>query len=251
MDRNTLFQKYFKYLLGMDDFQNNLSSIELIESNKINKARGWLQPLSLICLFNNENIYVSYIKDFSTHFENFKKRQTTKIDILKTINKLSNEHRCYEGTLLFNPQKSIDIKTTSSILKIERNHIELLKDFVNASLESDDLKKLYMEELINDIDNNILFGFKIDDKIVSLITYPDNYFKNTNYKIIEIGIETLNSYRNKGYGLRLGIYVINYLTNNGYTPVCRISKTNPLENKIIKFCSRFEFEENYNFIAIY
>ena len=235
----------------MDDFQNNLSSIELIDSNKINKERGWLQPLSLICLFNRENIYVSYIKDFSTYLENLKNGQTIKIDILKMVNELSGKYRCYKGTLLFNPQKSIDIKTTSSILKIERNHIELLKDFINASLESDDLKKLYMEELINDIENNILFGFKIDDKIVSLITYPDNYFKNTNYKIIELGIETLNSYRNKGYGLKLSIYVINYLISKGYTPVCRISKTNPIENKIIKFCSRFEFEENYNVIAIY
>jgi GNAT acetyltransferase len=227
----------------------NISSdnIAIYDSNKINVANQWLTPVSIYLIkYNNKSVIISSKQYFNLIKQNSNIADIFNIKFINDIRKLSKLKNSNLNKIFYIENISNNYINEKSDLIKELNISDL--NYINEFLDNSDNYKInknqYLKEIEKNVNNKIYYGIIYDNKLVSLILFNDNPYKE--YKILELGIETLRNYRNKGFAKILTKYVTYQLFKNGYLPVCRTEIDNIFSQSILK---KLEFKEFCEYIT--
>lgn len=155
----------------------------------------------------NDLFHSSLSSDLIRAEENKLTRYTHFIEINQRVNFLFHEKK-------YPAKKSIHLPD-ADVIRLDERSYDMIKGTVVPSA--------FWNNASEFVENGVGFGALADDQIVSVVF---SAFRQDN--LLEIGIETMEPYRGRGYGTLTSMAYIDYCLKHGFIPVwsCRYENTN-------------------------
>jgi hypothetical protein len=239
-EKNT--NKYYAQWLGIDELIFDKSINFLFNLERDNIPKGYSYPMGIYILIKNETINISY-------------GNKSKEMVNELMNQLQNEHGIdyIKNTL----ETKFNLKVKHSIKYIYKNRIDIQNNAIILGKEHLQLflpffKKCnpncsdysWVEDyFINLVEKKYCHGIIVDDILVCATDAPDMPYMSD--CVQEIGINTLEEYRRKGYAQIACISMINELISKNICPMWSTDIENNGSNKLAqkigfeKYCDVF------------
>jgi hypothetical protein len=243
-DTEKITNKYYAKWLGVDEliFNNKINILFNLERDSIPK--GYSYPTDLYILIKNETIYISYgnasketADELIKLLQNSHGKEYIK-SILETNFRLKVNH-----SIKYIYIDRIDIQNNAIILGKE--HLGLFLDFFrknNPNCSDNSWVEEYFLELAK---KKYCHGIIVDNILVSATDAPDMPYMGD--YVQEIGINTLEEYRGKGFAQMACISLINELVSNN---ICPIWSANIENNGSNKLAQKIGFEKYCDVLSV-
>ena len=225
MDFKKTTAQYYSKCLGKDDVLINMDcGIKFIFSTERNKIQyGYAQQFDLYLFYRPNRIIISYGNKLTDKIDELKKQMTVGI----TLESIKEILECMFGgkvkhSIKYCLNKIPDIQLKSRPLtniEYPEYHSFFLKN--NPECKSTDWLKEYFDEMMSE---QLCCGLFVNDVLVSCSDVPGMpYMKNM---VQEIGINTLQEHRGKGYAADVCISASKAIINRGKCPQWSTSNDN-------------------------
>jgi len=234
MDHQTATKCYYAHWLSVDPKLLDKAGIFCLYSPERDKIQeGYNGCLDFYGYISNQTIILTYgrrfkqevawIQDFFNYdknLEEFKKKVKEKIG-----KSLHHDYKYY-----FN-QLSLNINVSNAKQLAQSDYPDYLRFFQELYPEGE--AESWLADYFNKIvAKGYVFGVYIDGKLVSASDSPSMPYMNEN--LVEIGINTLPLYRNKGYAKTVIASMLSYLINSSKVPIASCASTNLASQKLLE-----------------
>lgn len=217
---------YYASWLGVCPHQLSQPGIQCVYSLEREKTQiGYNQPYALYLYITDKTIVISYGEKASVHRDWI-------YDYFSSSKDLTQLKTLLYDKIAISPRHDIKYLFTGNIPEAPNTHIrqlninnypEYLTFFLKDNPESGTTDWLY--DYFNDIvAKGYIFGVYEDNQLVCATDAPSMPYLQD--KVVEIGISTLNEFRNRGYAAQSVCAMLQYLILNGKTPIYSCASTN-------------------------
>jgi hypothetical protein len=244
LDTEKATNKYYAQWLGIDELIFDNKTNILFNPERDNIPKGYSYSVNIYILIRGETLYISY-------------GNTSKEIVDKLMRQLQKKHETEYIKSLF--ETNFNLKLIHSIKYIYRNridnqnnaiilgeeHLKLFLDFFkknNPNCNDTSWVEDYFLELVK---KKYCHGIFIDGILASATDAPGMPYMDD--CVQEIGINTLEEYRRKGYAQMACISMINELVSNNICPLWSADIEN---NRSIKLAEKIGFEKYCDVLAI-
>ena len=231
IDFEKITNEYYSQMLGIDKIELNNKVNTFFNSARDNKITGYSYSMGIFILVIDKTINISYgikTKDIMEKLmENIQENcEINQIKtVLETISQIKVKH-----SVKYAYRNIIDIKNNS--IRLGKEHFPLFLTFFkknNSNVKDYSWVEDYFLEIV---EKNYCHGVIIDGILVCVTDAPNMPYMSD--KVQEIGINTLEEYRGKGYATMACISMINELVNNNLCPIWSTDIENIGSDKLAK-----------------
>ena len=203
----------------------NQPRILAVQSSKRDSLQpGYSRPFNLFCLVRHHTVIISYSATLQDKmpaimktFETSKALQDREIHLKRVFPNLSHLIKFnYQG-----PPPSIDL---SDVVELRLNHYDQFLRFFKNHAPDCDAETWLFEYYGSLVERGYAFGIFKNDELISATDAPDIPYMNE--IIVEIGINTLEAYRGKGYAKLVVTAMLKHLLHTGKVPIWSCGASN-------------------------
>lgn len=231
--------KYYSEWVGTDVMSHK--GINFIYSEQRNTAQnGYSIPFDLYVFYQKDNVIISYGKKALEQIDHLKNRIAAEstLDMVKlSLEEVFRKQVGHNIKYYFNslPQKQTQARTLN-----DKEYMYFLDFFKknNPNCSNTDWLETYFKEMAK---QKLCCGVFVDDMLVCCSDSPDvPYFSN---EVREIGINTLDGYRKKGYATDVCITCLSNIINNGKCPLWSTSSENEASQRLAEKSGFLKFAD--------
>ncbi len=221
MNKNNCLLETIKYYSEWTDAPTELfekKGIYYIPSEKRTTLQiGYSKKIDIYLLIRDALTIISYNPKIGSNVKNLNTLISSKVFVEELSIKLKNIFDCslsYTKKFYFN-EVNREINTSNAVCLRKENYKDFLEFFIesNPECETDWLEEYY-ESFVK---SGNCWGMYEDKHLVSATDAPEVPYRKD--KIVEIGITTLEGYKNRGYAKAVvGSFIKNSIKNN-ITPI--------------------------------
>ena len=231
--------KFYSEWVGTDVMSHK--GINFIYSEQRNTVQnGYSMLFDLYIFYQKDSVIISYGKKALEQIDRLKSRITVKstLDTVKlSLEEVFNKQVCHNVKYYFNvlPQK----RTQARVLNDE-DYMYYLDFFSknNPNCSNMDWLETYFKDMVK---KELCCGVFEDDMLVCCSDSPNvPYLADT---VCEIGVNTIEDYRRKGYATDVCITSASHIINNGKCPIWSAPSYNEASQRLAEKCGFIKFAD--------
>ena len=231
--------KYYSEWVGRDVM--NHKGIDFVYYEQRNTVQnGYNNPFDLYVFYQKDNVIISYGKKALEHIDHLKNR----ITVESTLNMIKQSlEEVFQKPVLHNvkyyfhslPQKQAEARALK-----DNEYIYFLDFFKknNPNCSNTDWLESYFKEMVG---KKLCCGVFADDMLVCCSDSPDMPYLPD--EVQEIGINTLEDYRKKGYATDVCITCVSNIITNGKCPLWSTSSDNKASQRLAEKSGFLKFAD--------
>jgi len=224
-------QYYSKWLGEENVLCNDFDGIKFIYSSERNKSQaGYAQQFDLYIFVQPNKVFVSYGDNALGKIEELKKLISYDLSLNSLINVLKGlwSECIIEHSVKYVYDKIPKLKLYSTSLK-KGEYLNFLEFFLKCNPTCENTDWVY-DYYLKMIESRFCCGYFLDGMLVSCTDTPDMpYMEN---EAQEIGVNTLQEYKQKGYATDVCIMSVKKIIKNGKCPLWSTSIDNIASQKL-------------------